>query len=74
MSGKEEYPAYAHIYIDHLPADGLILQHLTDNLKSTTKFLSSIAEALLRYAGGKWTIKEILAHLVDDEHDQRSAR
>jgi uncharacterized damage-inducible protein DinB len=66
---KEEYPAYAHIYIDLLPADGLILQHLTDNLKSTTKLLRSISDALLRhrYADGKWTIKEILAHLVDDE-------
>jgi uncharacterized damage-inducible protein DinB len=64
-----EYPAYAHIYIDLLPGDGLILQHLEDNLKSTTKFIASIPKARLlhRYAEGKWTIKEILGHVVDDE-------
>ena len=64
-----EYPAYAHIYIDLLPDDGLILKHLDDNLTSTKKFIASIPEARLRhrYAEGKWTIKEILGHLVDDE-------
>ena len=67
--GKEEYPAYARIYIDLLPADGLVLQYLAENLKSTTKFFHLIPDELLmyRYADGKWTIKEILAHLVDDE-------
>jgi uncharacterized damage-inducible protein DinB len=64
-----EYPAHAHIYIDLLPSDGLILQHLENNLKSTKKFIASIPKARLlhRYAEGKWTIKEILGHLVDDE-------
>jgi uncharacterized damage-inducible protein DinB len=67
--GEGEYPAYAHIYLDLLPADGLILQHLDDNLKSTRKFVASIPKARLlhRYAEGKWTIKEILGHIVDDE-------
>jgi uncharacterized damage-inducible protein DinB len=64
-----EYPAHAHIYIDLLPRDGLILQHLENNLKSTKKFIASIPKARLlhRYAEGRWTIKEILGHLVDDE-------
>jgi uncharacterized damage-inducible protein DinB len=67
--GEGEYPAYAHIYLDLLPADGLILQHLEANLKSTRKFVASIPKARLlhRYAEGKWTIKEILGHIVDDE-------
>ncbi len=67
--GEGEYPAYAHIYLDLLPADGLILQHLDDNLKSTRRFVASIPKARLlhRYAEGKWTIKEILGHIVDDE-------
>jgi uncharacterized damage-inducible protein DinB len=67
--GAVEYPPYAHIYIDLLPDDGLILTHLEENLKSTRKFIASIPEARLlhRYAQGKWTIKEILAHIVDDE-------
>jgi uncharacterized damage-inducible protein DinB len=64
-----EYPAYAHIYIDLLPDDGLILQHLEVNLKTTRKLIASIPEPCLlhRYAEGKWTIKEILGHVVDDE-------
>lgn len=64
-----EYPAYAHIYIDLLPDDGLILEHLEDNLRSTKKLVASIPKAHLlhRYAEGKWTIKEILGHIVDDE-------
>lgn len=64
-----EYPAYAHVYIDLLPNDGLILKHLQENGKATQQFVASIpTERLLhRYAEGKWTIKEILQHVVDDE-------
>lgn len=66
---EEEYPPYAHIYIDLLPDDGLILRHLEDNLKTTRKFIGAIPKDRLlhRYAEGKWTIKEILGHVVDDE-------
>lgn len=64
-----EYPAYAHIYIDLLPDDGLILKHLADNFAETKRFVESIPKdrLLYRYAEGKWTIKEILGHVVDDE-------
>jgi uncharacterized damage-inducible protein DinB len=64
-----EYPPYAHIYIDLLPDDGLILQHLAENLEATRNLVASLPEARLlhRYAPGKWTIKEILTHLIDDE-------
>jgi uncharacterized damage-inducible protein DinB len=67
--GEGEYPAYAHIYIDLLPDDGLILKHLEDNLAFTRKFVTSLPDARLlhRYAEGKWTIKETLGHVVDDE-------
>lgn len=64
-----EYPAYAHIYIDLLPDDGLILKHLAIGFKATRKFILSLPKDRLlhRYAEGKWTIKEILGHVVDDE-------
>jgi uncharacterized damage-inducible protein DinB len=64
-----EYPAYANIYIDLLPDDGLILKHLADNLTTTKKFIVCIPKDRLlhRYAEGRWTIKEILGHIVDDE-------
>lgn len=64
-----EYPAYAYQYIGLLPDDGMILTHLAENLASTKKFIASIPKDLLlyRYAERKWTIKEILGHIVDDE-------
>lgn len=48
--GEGEYPTYAHIYIDLLPDDGLILQHLEDHFKSTKKFVASIPKARLLIA------------------------
>jgi uncharacterized damage-inducible protein DinB len=64
-----EFPAYAHIYIDLLPDDGRILQHLADGFIATRNLILSLPKDRLlhRYGVGKWTIKEILAHLIDDE-------
>lgn len=64
-----EYAPYTIMYIGLLPDDGLVLKHLKDNLKATTDFIYSLPEEKLayRYAEGKWTIKELLVHLVDDE-------
>jgi uncharacterized damage-inducible protein DinB len=64
-----EYAPYAIMYIGLLPGDGLVLKHLEDNLKSTQDFILSLPEEKLehRYLEGKWTVKEILAHIVDDE-------
>jgi uncharacterized damage-inducible protein DinB len=64
-----EYPPYADIYIGLLPDDGLVLRRMSESLKATTAFLLSLPEERLafRYAPGKWTVKEILAHVIDDE-------
>src|ERR1041385_8444028 len=64
-----EYAPYTIRYIGLLPDDGLVLQHLEDNLKATTDFILSLPEEKLafRYAEGKWTIKEVLVHIIDDE-------
>jgi uncharacterized damage-inducible protein DinB len=65
----DEYAPYTIMYIGLLPDDGLILKHLEDNLAATTEFMRALPIETLtyRYAEGKWTIKEILAHLIDDE-------
>ncbi len=65
----DEYPPYASMYIDLLPDDGLVLQHLEENFASVREFIRSLPEEklLYRYAPGKWTIKEILVHIIDDE-------
>ncbi len=64
-----EYAPYTIMYIGLLPDDGLVLNHLQDNLQATKNLILSLpAEKLAyRYAAGKWTIKEILVHLSDDE-------
>jgi uncharacterized damage-inducible protein DinB len=67
--GEGEYAPYASMYIDLLPDDGLVLQHLLDNLKLTKDLALSQSEDRLthRSAPAEWTIKEILAHIIDDE-------
>ncbi len=64
-----EYAPYASMYMDLLPDDGLVLQHLRDNLKMTKELALSQAETILKQysAPDEWTIKEILAHIIDDE-------
>lgn len=64
-----EYAPYTISYIGLLPDDGRVLEHLRDNLQQTRDLIESLSEEQLafRYAEGKWTIKEILAHIIDDE-------
>lgn len=64
-----EYAPYAEMYIKLLPDDGLLIKHLEKNFKKTKSFILSIPRNKLeyRYAPGKWNIKEILVHIIDDE-------
>jgi uncharacterized damage-inducible protein DinB len=64
-----EYPAYAIMYMKLVPDDGLLLKHLEDGFDEMEKLILSLpAEKLLhRYAADKWTIKEVLVHIIDDE-------
>lgn len=64
-----EYPEYAIQYIGLLPDDGLLLEHFRSNLEATKHLVRSLPQdkLLFRYAPGKWTIKEILGHVIDDE-------
>jgi uncharacterized damage-inducible protein DinB len=64
-----EYPAYAEMYMKLVPDDGQILSHLESNFLQAKELTYNLpAEKLLyRYQPGKWSIKEILVHIVDDE-------
>jgi uncharacterized damage-inducible protein DinB len=64
-----EYPPYAIMYIGLLPDDGLLLTHLRHHVIAIKELVLSLPGEKLnyRYAKNKWTIKEILVHIVDDE-------
>lgn len=64
-----EYDPYAIMYVKLLPDDGLILKHLRENGEMMKHFFLSIPKDKWehRYATGKWTIKEILLHIIDGE-------
>jgi uncharacterized damage-inducible protein DinB len=64
-----EYPPSASRYIDLIPRDGRLLAHLARAREATTELVLALPEEKLlhRYAPGKWTIKETLVHIVDDE-------
>ena len=66
---EDEFPSYSHIYMDLLNVDGEILDFLKQSVRDVKKLIYSLPEEKLtyRYAKGKWTIKEILVHIVDDE-------
>lgn len=64
-----EYDPYTIQYIKLLPDDGLVLKHVKENGDAAVKFFLSLTDEQLRfrYAPGKWTIKDIVLHLSDDE-------
>lgn len=66
---KDEYPSYSGVYMDLVETDGQILELLKQNFLDIKNLIFSLPEEKLyfRYASGKWTIKEILVHLIDDE-------
>jgi hypothetical protein len=63
-----EYLPYQLNYINRVP-DGDLIQHLENQLEATILFIKGLPEDKLnyRYAEGKWTIKQILQHLIDTE-------
>jgi len=67
--GKGEYPAYADMYINLLAAGENVLQELKENFQLVKQLIFSLPgeKLLYRYAPGKWTIKEVLVHIIDDE-------
>jgi len=57
------------MYIGLVPDDGLVLEHLKENFIATKTLIVSLPKEKLtyRYAANKWTIKEMLVHIIDDE-------
>jgi uncharacterized damage-inducible protein DinB len=66
---EKEFPANEPMLAKLVPDDGLLLNHLMANLETTKEFILSLPEDKLmyRYAEDKWTIKEVLMHMIDME-------
>ena len=64
-----EFAPYAIMYIGLLPDDGLVLDHILENMNIMGNLVRSLSEDQLTTpcAEGEWTIKEILVHIIDDE-------
>lgn len=65
---KDEYNPYYQTYIEKA-GDVTLREGLQNNGDATIAFLEAIPEDRLeyRYEDGKWTIKEIIQHLIDTE-------
>jgi hypothetical protein len=63
-----EYVSYFGKYISLVPGDDIVVT-LGDQIEKTRAFLSDLSESQgeLRYAPGKWSIKEVIGHLIDSE-------
>ena len=61
-----EYPAWGETYIKLV--DGDVIEILERQVTEFTDFINSLVEkADHAYAPGKWTIKEIIGHILDAE-------
>lgn len=63
-----EYHSYFERYITLVP-EGNVTDILQQSLQQTSELFSSMTEeqAHFRYAPGKWSLKEVLGHITDNE-------
>ena len=64
----DEYAPYYGRYIALVP-DGPIVETLREQITETTALLSALpdAKAEHRYEPGKWSLKEVIGHVIDGE-------
>lgn len=68
--GPGDYAPYYQAYVDLVPAQtGDVLRHLKRQGIAVMNFLKALDEARAdhRYAPDKWSVKEVLGHLIDTE-------
>ncbi|WP_298474003.1 DinB family protein [uncultured Maribacter sp.] len=65
----KEYPPYAEMYMKLVKKDGSLLEQLQSSLKKTKRLINNLSQEELdyKYAKNKWSIKEVLVHIIDDE-------
>jgi hypothetical protein len=65
---RGECADYYYTYIDRVP-DGDVVEHLTVQRDRTAEILARVdaAREALRYAPGKWSVREVVGHIIDTE-------
>ena len=63
---NSEIPEYYQDYIKLIGEEGL-LKEFSKSKAITNELFSSITDGNYRYKDGKWTIKEVLKHIIDCE-------
>ncbi len=63
-----EFDSYYSGYIAKAP-EGDMIAHLTQQMAEAARLLGDLSDevGLRRYAPGKWSVKEVLGHLIDTE-------
>lgn len=65
----DEYSPSAKSYIDLVPQDGKVLDHLAASFGTVKELVLSMPQEKLTFCweDGEWTVKEILVHIMDTE-------
>ncbi len=66
---KSEYPTYAEMYMKLVNRDGSLIDQLKSSLDRTKALINNLSNEELdyKYKQNKWSIKEVLVHIIDDE-------
>jgi uncharacterized damage-inducible protein DinB len=66
--GADDHAPYYGVYVRQVP-DGDVLETLAREVGGTVALLEPLDEtqATYRYAPGKWSVKEVLGHVIDVE-------
>lgn len=66
---KQEYPSYAEMYMKLVDKNGSLTKQLKTSLDKTVSLISELSpdDLNFRYEENKWSIKEVLVHIIDDE-------
>lgn len=65
---ENEYSPFYHTYVKHVP-EGDIVPLLKDQLQHTIKLVKNLTDeqAHFRYKEDKWSVKEVIGHMIDTE-------
>lgn len=66
---SKEYAPYYDLYLNRVHQDTTLLEGFQQSKETFTRFIDEIPEEkyYYQYAEGKWTVKEMIQHIIDTE-------